>query len=65
MWQYWSQKYGDLIGLKLGTVNVVVVAGKDLIKEVLFREIFDGRPDGFFYTIRSFGKKLGEYYLYI
>lgn len=59
VWQYWSQKYGNLIGLKLGSVNVVVVTGIDLIKEVSSRQVFEGRPDGFFYTMRSFGKKLG------
>ncbi|KAJ0178311.1 hypothetical protein K1T71_006134 [Dendrolimus kikuchii] len=59
VWQAWAKKYGDIIGLQLGFVNVVIVTGKDLIREVSSREVFEGRPDGFFYTMRSFGKKLG------
>ncbi|CAF4908442.1 unnamed protein product [Pieris macdunnoughi] len=59
VWKNWSKKYGKILGLRLGVVNVVVVFGKKYIKEVLSRDVFDGRPDGFFYTIRSFGKKLG------
>ncbi|KAL0822559.1 hypothetical protein ABMA28_004601 [Loxostege sticticalis] len=30
-----------------------------MIKEVISRDVFDGRPDGFLYTMRSFGQKLG------
>ncbi|CAK1586205.1 unnamed protein product [Parnassius mnemosyne] len=59
LWQIWSRKYGNLLGLKLGSINVVIVSGKEYIKEVSSREVFEGRPDGFFYLIRSFGKKLG------
>lgn len=60
VWESWSRRYGNLLGLRLGVVNVVVVFGKDMIKEVISRDVFDGRPDGFLYTMRSFGKKLGE-----
>ncbi|RVE41678.1 hypothetical protein evm_013666 [Chilo suppressalis] len=59
LWKCWSNKYGGLLGLRLGSVNTVVVFGKEMIKEVYSREVFDGRPDGFMYTLRSFGKKLG------
>ncbi|CAH0729734.1 unnamed protein product, partial [Brenthis ino] len=59
LWQNWSQKYGNILGLRLGFVNVVIVFGKDLIREVSTREVFDGRPNGLFYLMRSFGKKLG------
>ncbi|KPJ07145.1 putative cytochrome P450 305a1 [Papilio machaon] len=59
VWQTLSQKYGDILGLQLGSINVVVVSGKDYIKEISSREVFEGRPDGFFYLMRSFGKKLG------
>ncbi|XP_046968676.1 farnesoate epoxidase-like [Vanessa cardui] len=59
VWQYWSNKYGPILGLRLGLVNVVIVSGKDFIKEVSTRDVFDGRPNGFFYLMRSFGKKLG------
>lgn len=59
VWRQWSHKYGDILGLRLGAVNMVVVSGRDRIKEVLSRDVFDGRPNGFFYMMRSFGKKLG------
>ncbi|CAD0200803.1 unnamed protein product [Chrysodeixis includens] len=38
---------------------MVVVSGKDMIKEVSTRAVFDGRPDGLFHLMRQFGKKLG------
>lgn len=60
LWQLWSRQYGHILGLRLGFTNVVVVSGKDFIKEVSSREVFQGRPDGFLYTMRSFGKKLGK-----
>lgn len=60
IWQNWSHKYGNILGLRLGFVNVVVVSGKHIIKEVSTRDVFDGRPDGFFYLMRSFGKKIGK-----
>ncbi|XP_053606364.1 farnesoate epoxidase-like isoform X2 [Plodia interpunctella] len=59
LWQSWSKIYGNILGLRLGLINVVVVSGRDMIKEVSSREVFEGRPDGFMYTMRSFGKKLG------
>ncbi|XP_045450914.1 farnesoate epoxidase-like [Melitaea cinxia] len=59
IWQNWSHKYGNILGLRLGFVNVVVVSGKHFIKEVSTRDVFDGRPNGFFYLMRSFGKKIG------
>lgn len=60
LWQSWARQYGELLGLRLGIVNVVIVSGRDYIKEVSSREAFEGRPDGFFYTLRSFGKKIGK-----
>ncbi|KAJ2944347.1 hypothetical protein O0L34_g18349 [Tuta absoluta] len=59
VWAAWAQQYGDVLGLKLGLCDVVVVSGRDMIKEVSTREVFDGRPGGFFYVMRSFGQKLG------
>lgn len=64
VWQEWSRQYGEVLGLQLGSINLVVVSGADRIKEVLSREVFYGRPDGFFYTLRSFGKKIGKILLY-
>ncbi|XP_023936785.2 farnesoate epoxidase [Bicyclus anynana] len=59
VWQDWAKKYGNILGLRFGSTNVVVVSGKDMIREVSSREVFDGRPNGFFYLLRSFNKKLG------
>lgn len=60
VWREWSRKYGDVIGLRLGFLRVVIVSGKDLIKEVSSREEFEGRPNGFYYLLRQFGKKYGK-----
>ncbi|XP_026731057.1 farnesoate epoxidase-like [Trichoplusia ni] len=59
VWSQWSRQYGDVLGLRLGFLKVVVVSGKDMIKEVSSREAFEGRPNGFFYLMRQFGKKYG------
>ncbi|KAJ8716133.1 hypothetical protein PYW08_013418 [Mythimna loreyi] len=59
LWRSWARLYGNILGLRLGLINVVIVSGKDLIKEVSTREVFDGRPNGFFFMMRSFGKKFG------
>lgn len=49
------------MGLKLGRNKVVCVFGAEAVKEILNREEFDGRPDGFFFRMRTFGKRLGRY----
>ncbi|KAL4707737.1 hypothetical protein ACJJTC_014918 [Scirpophaga incertulas] len=59
VWESWSKQYGPILGLRLCSINAVVVFGKDLIKAISSSDVFDGRPDGFVYTLRSFGKKLG------
>ncbi|VEN54695.1 unnamed protein product, partial [Callosobruchus maculatus] len=59
VWTYLDKKYGDVVGMKLGRNYVVAASGPDAIKEVLTREDFDGRPDGFFFRLRTFGKRLG------
>lgn len=48
------------MGLRLGRNLVVTVSGVDAVKEVLTRDEFDGRPDGFFFRLRTFGKRLGK-----
>lgn len=65
VWKEWSRLYGDILGLRLANVNVVIVSGKDRIKEVASREVFDGRPDGFFYMIRTFNQKIGKIFVYL
>ncbi|CAH1235119.1 unnamed protein product [Diabrotica balteata] len=59
VWMELYQKYGEVVGMKLGRNYVVGVFGSEAIKEVLSREDFDGRPDGFFFRLRTFGKRLG------
>lgn len=59
VWQRFSEIYGPLVGLKLISSYVVIVSGKKLIKELYNREELDGRPDGFFFRIRSFDQRLG------
>ncbi|XP_019871649.1 methyl farnesoate epoxidase-like [Aethina tumida] len=59
VWQELSEVYGDIVGLKMGRNLVVTVFGAEGVKEVLTREDFDGRPDGYFFRLRTFGKRLG------
>lgn len=39
--------------------NIVIVSGIDAIKKISMHPDFNGRPDGFFFRIRSFNKRLG------
>ncbi|XKL66993.1 hypothetical protein PGB90_010413 [Kerria lacca] len=59
VWDHLSEIYGSIVGLKLGFTRIVVVSGYDAVKEVLCGEVFEGRPDGFFFRLRSFGERLG------
>ncbi|KAJ8930071.1 hypothetical protein NQ314_017178 [Rhamnusium bicolor] len=59
VWRELSEVYGHIVGLKLGRNLVVTVFGAEAVREVLSREDFDGRPDGFFFRLRTFGKRLG------
>ncbi|KAG8313366.1 hypothetical protein J6590_001833 [Homalodisca vitripennis] len=58
-WTRLSAKYGPLVGLRLGRDYIVLVSGQPLVREVLTREEFEGRPDGFLFRLRAFGKRLG------
>ncbi|XP_029055473.1 methyl farnesoate epoxidase-like isoform X2 [Osmia bicornis bicornis] len=53
------KSHGPILGLKLGTQKVVVISTHDLVKKVLLQDEFNGRPDGFFFRVRAFGKKRG------
>ncbi|CAH1107251.1 unnamed protein product [Psylliodes chrysocephalus] len=59
VWMELYKKYGDIVGMKLGRNYVIGVFGANTIREVFTREDFDGRPDGFFFRLRTFGKRLG------
>ncbi|XP_043804422.1 methyl farnesoate epoxidase-like isoform X2 [Apis laboriosa] len=54
-----SKTYGPILGLKLGSQKVVVISTHDLVKKVLLQDEFNGRPDGFFFRVRAFGKRKG------
>lgn len=59
VWLYLSEKYGNIVGLKLGSNKLVIVSGEKMIKEFYANECFDGRPDGFFFRMRTFNERLG------
>ncbi|XP_075224985.1 methyl farnesoate epoxidase-like isoform X2 [Lycorma delicatula] len=42
-----------------GSDRLVIVSGYKMICEVLNKEEFEGRPDGFFFRLHAFGQKLG------
>ncbi|GAB1865261.1 Probable cytochrome P450 305a1 [Camponotus japonicus] len=52
-------RYGPILGLKLGNQRVVVISTHDLVKKAILRDEFNGRPDGFFFRVRAFGKRKG------
>ncbi|KAK0166782.1 hypothetical protein PV327_004267 [Microctonus hyperodae] len=54
-----SEKYGPVIGLKIGVDQIVVLNSFESIKSMLINEKCDGRPIGPFYEARTFGKRLG------
>ncbi|KYM75653.1 hypothetical protein ALC53_13716 [Atta colombica] len=54
-----ERMYGSIIGLKLGVQKIVVISTYDLVKKVLLQDEFNSRPDGFFFRLRSFGKRKG------
>nr|QYV43140.1 methyl farnesoate epoxidase / farnesoate epoxidase [Colaphellus bowringi] len=59
VWMELYEKYGEVVGLKLGRNLIVGVFGSEAVREVFNRDDFDGRPDGFFFRLRTFGKRLG------
>ncbi|XP_018325317.1 methyl farnesoate epoxidase-like [Agrilus planipennis] len=54
-----AKTYGEITGLRLGNMLLVSVSGSAAVKEVLTRDEFDGRPDGFLFRLRTFGERLG------
>nr|CAD7575858.1 unnamed protein product [Timema californicum] len=59
VWAHLGARYGSVVGLRLGRDLVVLVSGYTAIRAVLTREEFEGRPDGFFFKLRTFGQRLG------
>lgn len=50
----------NILGLKLGSDQYVVVFGRKLVNEIFVRDEFQGRPDGFFIRLRTMGTKKGK-----
>lgn len=59
IWKHLSEEFGSVVGLRLGKDRLIVVSGCEAIREFYNRTEFDGRPNGFFYRVRSFDQRLG------
>lgn len=47
------------MGFRVGRDRLIVISGREEVKEFYSREEFNGRPNGFFYRMRSFNRRLG------
>ncbi|XP_044259444.1 probable cytochrome P450 303a1 [Tribolium madens] len=54
-----AEKYGPVIGLRVGKDLVVVVYGKNQIREFLTSDDLAGRPTGPFFDMRTWGERRG------
>ena len=54
-----SNKYGPVLGLKLGVDRIVVVGNLQGIREFLSSEDLTGRPNGPYFELRTFGYRRG------
>ncbi|XP_031356733.1 probable cytochrome P450 303a1 [Photinus pyralis] len=52
-----AERYGPVVGARIGVDRVVFVCGAKEYREFSFREEFNGRPRGVFYTSRTWGKR--------
>ncbi|KAG8228076.1 hypothetical protein J437_LFUL009048 [Ladona fulva] len=55
----YHEKYGPIIGLRLGRRFLISVSGKDAVQEGLSREEFDGRQRSFMVDHRTMGVRRG------
>ncbi|XP_015517474.2 methyl farnesoate epoxidase [Neodiprion pinetum] len=59
-WSRLAELYGPVVGIRLGFSDpMIIVSGKEAVTEMLNREEFDGRPDGFLFRHRTFGARRG------
>jgi hypothetical protein len=56
----WLKEYGPVVGLMYGTQPAIAVIGAKAVLEVLRREEFQGRLDGFNERDRAHNKRLGK-----
>ncbi|KAJ3662579.1 hypothetical protein Zmor_006920 [Zophobas morio] len=54
-----AKEHGPVIGLKVGKDLIVIVYGKQAIREFLSSEDLGGRPTGPFYDMRTWGERRG------
>lgn len=54
-----AKKYGPILGLKLGQDRIVIVHGMPDNREFLMSDDLSGRPNGFFYKLRTWGERKG------
>lgn len=59
VWHYLFTVYGPVVGLRAGRDRLIVVSGTEAVREFYSMSEFDGRPDGFFYRMRTFDRRLG------
>ncbi|XP_055631206.1 methyl farnesoate epoxidase-like [Toxorhynchites rutilus septentrionalis] len=59
MWHDLARRFGSVVGLKLGRDRVVIISGLEAVREFYSKDEFNGRPNGFFFRVRSFNKRLG------
>lgn len=45
--------------MRVANQTLVLVAGREAVKEFYATDAFNGRPDGFFYQVRTFNKRFG------
>lgn len=59
VWYHFYKAYGPVVGIRIGSTPLVIISGKAAVRELYNIDSFAGRPNGFFYKIRTFGKRLG------
>uniref|UniRef100_A0A1Q3FTA0 Putative cytochrome p450 n=1 Tax=Culex tarsalis TaxID=7177 RepID=A0A1Q3FTA0_CULTA len=60
IFDYLCQKYrSQIVGLRLGRELTVAIRGHALVKEALSNDAILGRPDNFFYRLRTLGQRKG------
>ncbi|KAK2577857.1 hypothetical protein KPH14_001120 [Odynerus spinipes] len=54
-----TEKYGPIVGLKIGNDRIVILNDYDSVYAMLTNPDCDGRPTGPMYTVRTWGKRRG------
>lgn len=59
MWYHFYKNYGPIVGIRVGHTRLVIISSRDAVREFYNLDAMNGRPNGFFYRIRSFNKRFG------